>query len=98
MQDISNNDYLEYGSHEDAMYGTRLETIRQIHSQGMISILDVEPQVTKDFKLCQSHCSVNVAMAELDLVTFPPRPIAAHVCADIFGRLNKTSGTIYATL
>ncbi len=48
MQDISNNDYLEYGSHEDAMYGTRLETIRQIHVQGMISILDVEPQVTKD--------------------------------------------------
>ncbi|XP_034145579.1 peripheral plasma membrane protein CASK isoform X6 [Esox lucius] len=44
MQDISNNDYLEYGSHEDAMYGTRLETIRQIHEQGMISILDVEPQ------------------------------------------------------
>lgn len=48
MQDISNNDYLEYGSHEDAMYGTRLETIRQIHAQGMISILDVEPQVAKD--------------------------------------------------
>uniref|UniRef100_A0A6Q2ZJE6 Peripheral plasma membrane protein CASK n=1 Tax=Esox lucius TaxID=8010 RepID=A0A6Q2ZJE6_ESOLU len=47
MQDISNNDYLEYGSHEDAMYGTRLETIRQIHEQGMISILDVEPQALK---------------------------------------------------
>uniref|UniRef100_A0A665UD61 Peripheral plasma membrane protein CASK n=1 Tax=Echeneis naucrates TaxID=173247 RepID=A0A665UD61_ECHNA len=47
MQDISNNDYLEYGSHEDAMYGTRLETIRQIHAQGMISILDVEPQALK---------------------------------------------------
>ncbi|XP_045560499.1 peripheral plasma membrane protein CASK isoform X14 [Salmo salar] len=47
MQDISNNDYLEYGSHEDAMYGTRLETIRQIHEQGLISILDVEPQALK---------------------------------------------------
>ncbi|XP_039510489.1 calcium/calmodulin-dependent serine protein kinase b isoform X9 [Pimephales promelas] len=45
MQDISNNDYLEYGSHEDAMYGTRLETIRQIHEQGLVAILDVEPQV-----------------------------------------------------
>lgn len=45
MQDIANNDYLEYGSHEDAMYGTRLETIRKIHEQGLISILDVEPQV-----------------------------------------------------
>uniref|UniRef100_A0A8C1R6R6 Peripheral plasma membrane protein CASK n=1 Tax=Cyprinus carpio TaxID=7962 RepID=A0A8C1R6R6_CYPCA len=47
MQDISNNDYLEYGSHEDAMYGTRLETIRQIHEQGMVAILDVEPQALK---------------------------------------------------
>ncbi|XP_064800064.1 peripheral plasma membrane protein CASK-like isoform X8 [Oncorhynchus masou masou] len=47
MQDISNNDYLEYGSHEDAMYGTRLETLRQIHEKGLISILDVEPQALK---------------------------------------------------
>ncbi|XP_030636919.1 calcium/calmodulin-dependent serine protein kinase b isoform X3 [Chanos chanos] len=47
MQDISNNEYLEYGSHEDAMYGTRLETIRKIHEQGMIAILDVEPQALK---------------------------------------------------
>ncbi|KAI1241515.1 hypothetical protein IHE44_0004988, partial [Lamprotornis superbus] len=40
MQDISNNEYLEYGSHEDAMYGTKLETIRKIHEQGLIAILD----------------------------------------------------------
>lgn len=54
MQDISNNDYLEYGSHEDAMYGTRLETIRQIHAQGMIAILDVEPQVLQEGFSCQT--------------------------------------------
>ncbi|XP_076857485.1 peripheral plasma membrane protein CASK isoform X3 [Brachyhypopomus gauderio] len=47
MQDIANNEYLEYGSHEDAMYGTRLETIRKIHEQDLISILDVEPQALK---------------------------------------------------
>ncbi|XP_056611791.1 peripheral plasma membrane protein CASK isoform X12 [Triplophysa dalaica] len=47
MQDISNNEYLEYGSHEDAMYGTRLETIRKIHEQGHVAILDVEPQALK---------------------------------------------------
>uniref|UniRef100_A0A3P8UL66 Calcium/calmodulin dependent serine protein kinase n=1 Tax=Cynoglossus semilaevis TaxID=244447 RepID=A0A3P8UL66_CYNSE len=47
MQDISNNEYLEYGSHEDAMYGTRLETIRKIHQQGLLAILDVEPQALK---------------------------------------------------
>uniref|UniRef100_A0A3Q3W2X2 Peripheral plasma membrane protein CASK n=1 Tax=Mola mola TaxID=94237 RepID=A0A3Q3W2X2_MOLML len=47
MQDISNNEYLEYGSHEEAMYGTRLETIRKIHQMGLIAILDVEPQALK---------------------------------------------------
>uniref|UniRef100_A0A3Q3ADF1 Peripheral plasma membrane protein CASK n=1 Tax=Kryptolebias marmoratus TaxID=37003 RepID=A0A3Q3ADF1_KRYMA len=47
MQDISNNEYLEYGSHEDAMYGTRLETIRKIHQEGLVAILDVEPQALK---------------------------------------------------
>uniref|UniRef100_A0A452UPH3 non-specific serine/threonine protein kinase n=1 Tax=Ursus maritimus TaxID=29073 RepID=A0A452UPH3_URSMA len=35
-------------NHEDAMYGTKLETIRKIHEQGLIAILDVEPQVTRD--------------------------------------------------
>uniref|UniRef100_A0A6Q2YJP3 Peripheral plasma membrane protein CASK n=1 Tax=Esox lucius TaxID=8010 RepID=A0A6Q2YJP3_ESOLU len=64
MQDISNNDYLEYGSHEDAMYGTRLETIRQIHEQGMISILDVEPQVCL--------VSLSVALKVLRTAEFAP--------------------------
>jgi calcium/calmodulin-dependent serine protein kinase len=45
MADIAANEYLEYGTHEDAMYGTKLETIRQIHNAGLMAILDVEPQV-----------------------------------------------------
>jgi len=45
MADIAANEYLEYGTHEDAMYGTKLETIRQIHASGLIAILDVELQV-----------------------------------------------------
>lgn len=47
LTDIANNEYLEYGTHEDAMYGTKLETIRQIHHAGKIAILDVEPQALK---------------------------------------------------
>ena len=35
------------GTHEDAMYGTKLETIRRIHGDGKIAILDVEPQALK---------------------------------------------------
>lgn len=47
MHDIAANEYLEYGTHEEAMYGTKLETIRRIHSQGLMAILDIEPQVTE---------------------------------------------------
>ena len=45
MRDIANNEYLEYGTHEECMYGTKLETVLNIHSHDMIAILDVEPQV-----------------------------------------------------
>lgn len=45
MTDIQKNEYLEYGTHEEFMYGTKLETIRQIHRQARMAILDVEPQV-----------------------------------------------------
>lgn len=47
MSDISSHEYLEYGTHEDAMYGTKLDTIRKIHTDGKIAILDVEPQALK---------------------------------------------------
>ncbi|CAB3386790.1 Hypothetical predicted protein [Cloeon dipterum] len=47
MADIAANEYLEYGTHEDAMYGTKLETIRKIHQDGLMAILDVEPQALK---------------------------------------------------
>lgn len=38
---------LYVGTHEDAMYGTKLETIRKIHEEGRVAILDVEPQALK---------------------------------------------------
>ncbi|XP_054713784.1 peripheral plasma membrane protein CASK-like [Uloborus diversus] len=47
MADITANEYLEYGTHEEAMYGTKLETIRRLHADGKMAILDVEPQALK---------------------------------------------------
>ncbi|XP_071451420.1 peripheral plasma membrane protein CASK isoform X6 [Hetaerina americana] len=47
MADIAANEYLEYGTHEEAMYGTKLETIRKIQQEGRVAILDVEPQALK---------------------------------------------------
>uniref|UniRef100_A0A7I4Z5W4 Peripheral plasma membrane protein CASK n=1 Tax=Haemonchus contortus TaxID=6289 RepID=A0A7I4Z5W4_HAECO len=47
LADIQNNEYLEYGTHEESMYGTKLDTIRNIHKSGRVAILDVEPQALK---------------------------------------------------
>lgn len=38
------------GTHEDAMYGTKLETIRRIFSNGKMAVLDVEPQALKTLR------------------------------------------------
>lgn len=46
MADIAAGNYLEYGTHDDAMYGTKIDTIRQIHTAGLMAIIDVEPQVS----------------------------------------------------
>ncbi|KAI1716437.1 guanylate kinase domain-containing protein [Ditylenchus destructor] len=47
LAEIQANEYLEYGSHEECMYGTKLDTIRAIHRSGKMAILDVEPQALK---------------------------------------------------
>ncbi|XP_029113611.1 55 kDa erythrocyte membrane protein isoform X2 [Scleropages formosus] len=44
---ITENQLLEYGSFQGHMFGTKLETIRKIHDQGKIALLDVEPQTLK---------------------------------------------------
>ena len=59
MADIAANEYLEYGTHEEAMYGTKLETIRHIHDQGLMAILDVEPQVGAVF-LTFFYCRIHL--------------------------------------
>ncbi|CAG2123262.1 unnamed protein product, partial [Medioppia subpectinata] len=47
IEEIASNQYLEYGSHKDALYGTKIDTIRQIIASNRTPILDVEPQALK---------------------------------------------------
>ncbi|KAG8521365.1 55 kDa erythrocyte membrane protein [Galemys pyrenaicus] len=44
---ISANEFLEFGSYQGNMFGTKFETVRQIHAQDKIAILDIEPQTLK---------------------------------------------------
>jgi len=45
LADIAMHTYLEYGSYDGDLYGTKLDTIRQIHAEGLIAVIDIEPQV-----------------------------------------------------
>uniref|UniRef100_A0A452UPF9 Calcium/calmodulin dependent serine protein kinase n=1 Tax=Ursus maritimus TaxID=29073 RepID=A0A452UPF9_URSMA len=62
-------------NHEDAMYGTKLETIRKIHEQGLIAILDVEPQVTRN--PCEATPvavpGVTLSLGQAETAQKPPR-------------------------
>ena len=66
MKDIAENEYLEYGTHQEAMYGTKLDTIRGIHTQGLMAILDIEPQV-----LYTNMLLLFVLLACVELVCIP---------------------------
>lgn len=39
MKDISNNEYLEYGSHKDGIYETKVEITYMINEQELIAVL-----------------------------------------------------------
>jgi calcium/calmodulin-dependent serine protein kinase len=70
MRDIANNEYLEYGTHDDAMYGTKLETIRNINRQGLMGILDVEPQALKVLRTAEfAPYVVFIAAPDLSQIT-----------------------------
>ena len=44
---ISRGEFLEYGEHENQIYGTRLGTIKEIVQSGTVAILDVEPNALR---------------------------------------------------
>ncbi|XP_025163988.1 peripheral plasma membrane protein CASK isoform X12 [Harpegnathos saltator] len=78
MADIAANEYLEYGTHEEAMYGTKLETIRKIHEEGRMAILDVEPQALKVLRTAEFA----------PYVVFIAAPVFQNV-ADLDGSLER---------
>ncbi|KAM4664398.1 55 kDa erythrocyte membrane protein [Discoglossus pictus] len=44
---ISDNHFLEFGSFSGYMFGTKIQTVQDIHKQGKVALLDIEPQTLK---------------------------------------------------
>ena len=80
MRDIANNEYLEYGSYEDAMYGTKLETICNIiNRQGLMAVLDIEPQALKVLRTAEFAPYV-VFIAAPDLSHIKGVNVRKYIC------------------
>uniref|UniRef100_K7G6I7 55 kDa erythrocyte membrane protein n=1 Tax=Pelodiscus sinensis TaxID=13735 RepID=K7G6I7_PELSI len=46
-RDIAANAFLEFGSYQGNIFGTKFETVHQIHQLEKVAILDIEPQTLK---------------------------------------------------
>uniref|UniRef100_A0A8C5MP32 Membrane protein, palmitoylated 1 n=1 Tax=Leptobrachium leishanense TaxID=445787 RepID=A0A8C5MP32_9ANUR len=46
-QAISENLFLEFGSFSGYIFGTKIQTVKEIHVKGKVAILDIEPQALK---------------------------------------------------
>ena len=86
LADVEMNKYLEFGSHDNAMYGTKLDTVRHIISQGKIPLLDVEPQVK--LTLWSNYLLLTNILFTSHLVTnhfpFSPCSICINYCIYLF--------------
>lgn len=100
LADIEANKYLEYGTHQGAMYGTKLDTIRDNLNQGLTAILDVEPQALKVLRTAEfSPYVVFIAAPTIignDNTKIPSTP-NGDVADESLQRLAKDSETLRKT-
>lgn len=100
LLDIEANKYLEYGTHQGAMYGTKLDTIRDNLNQGLTAILDVEPQALKLLRTAEFSPYVVFISAPTiignDSTRNPPVP-NGDVADESLQRLAKESDTLHQT-
>uniref|UniRef100_A0A3Q2KWT1 55 kDa erythrocyte membrane protein n=1 Tax=Equus caballus TaxID=9796 RepID=A0A3Q2KWT1_HORSE len=80
---ISANEFLEFGSYQGNMFGTKFETVHQIHKQDKIAILDIEPQTLKIVRTAElSPFIVFIAPTDQGTQLLPaPHPPNAHFAA-----------------
>ncbi|RMX60699.1 hypothetical protein pdam_00014529 [Pocillopora damicornis] len=100
LMDIEANKYLEYGTHQGAMYGTKLDTIRDNLNQGLTAILDVEPQALKVLRTTEFSPYVVFISAPTiignDNTRNPPMP-NGDVADESLQRLAKESDALRQT-
>ncbi|XP_032236091.2 peripheral plasma membrane protein CASK isoform X2 [Nematostella vectensis] len=102
MSDIESNRYLEYGTHEGAMYGTKLDTITDIIENHKVAILDVEPQALKILRTAKfTPYVVFISAPSIKGINDIRPPVANHEPAEDAGeslkRLAKESDQLRQT-
>lgn len=70
QKDMASHRFLEYGTHENALYGTKLDTIRDVINSGYVAVLDVEPPVIIFIPLMQIHFESQPYIYPLNICIF----------------------------
>lgn len=101
LKEVAQNQYLEFGTHENAMYGTKLSTVRNLIASGHVPVLDVEPQALKILR-CREFAPFVVFVAppvDLEVIaksmTYFFKFIVFNLDSNLFFFQNCTSCIIY---
>ena len=54
--DIQAHKFIEYGRHQQQLYGIKADTIEDVMASGKIVVLDVYPQVNRSVCVCVCVC------------------------------------------
>ena len=64
--DIEAGGFLEHGLHEEHLYGTKFDSVRQVIQSSKMCVLDIEATVRKRILLIISKCNFRLGV-EIDL-------------------------------
>lgn len=79
------------------MYGTKLETIRKIHAEGRVAILDVEPQALKMLRTAEfAPYVVFIAAPHLNNLADVSVWNGIHTCSRFIKYTKKERGFVLA--
>lgn len=67
--DIREHKFLEYGEHGGNLYGTNLDSIRDVINQGKMCVLDCSPVVCIHFYLVLLNESTTFLLLPIHLIT-----------------------------
>ena len=63
LEGLDNNEFLDMGEHDNYLFGTTFESVRNIMAENKLCVLDVRPEVSSKYSIC--FLSYNFSLNQL---------------------------------